>query len=230
MSTPAWILETFAAVMILVAEVSVGQLIAARAWTRRGGTNADVAISHLLMGIAMAGMLVPGLSVLSKLDWEAIFVAMTCWFIWCLWQENRGRSAAAIARGSYAPHLVHSAAMVYMFAALAGPSAPGSGMSMSMSMSMSMGGMSTGLPVLALVFALLLVAFTVHDLGRRAGLDGYFQVVGRPFMPAGSGPAAAAAGPAAAHPAERLLLSPAVAKGCQVVMGITMAFTLIIMT
>ena len=35
MSTPAWIPEIFAAVMVLVAEVSAGQLVTARAWTRR---------------------------------------------------------------------------------------------------------------------------------------------------------------------------------------------------
>ena len=38
MSTPAGILGIFAAIMILVAEVSAGQLVIARAWTRRGGT------------------------------------------------------------------------------------------------------------------------------------------------------------------------------------------------
>ena len=50
MSTPAWILEIFGAVMILVAEVGAGQLAAARAWTRHGGTGADVAVSLLLTG------------------------------------------------------------------------------------------------------------------------------------------------------------------------------------
>ena len=55
MSTPGWILEILAAIMLLVAEVSAGQLVIARAWTRRGGTDADIAVSHLLMGIAMAG-------------------------------------------------------------------------------------------------------------------------------------------------------------------------------
>jgi hypothetical protein len=59
MSTPAWILEIFAAVMLLAAEVSAGQLVA-QAWTRRGGTDADIAVSHLLMGIAMAGPLYRG--------------------------------------------------------------------------------------------------------------------------------------------------------------------------
>jgi hypothetical protein len=67
-------------------------------------------------------------------------------------------------------------------------------------------------PTLALIFALLLVAFAVHDLDRQAG----------------SGLAAAAAGPVA-YTAERLLLSPAVVKGSQVTIGVTMAFVLIIL-
>ena len=123
MSTPAWILEIFAAMMVLVAEVSAGQLVIARAWTRRGGAGAGIAVSRLLTGIAMAGILVPGLSILPNAVWEVAFAVMTAWFAWCLWRENRGRGAAAVAHGHYAPHLVHSAAMLYMFAALAGPSA-----------------------------------------------------------------------------------------------------------
>jgi hypothetical protein len=235
MSTPAWILEIFAAVMILVAEVSAGQLVLARAWTRRGGTDADIAVSRLLMGIAMAGILVPGLSILPNGAWEVVFAVITSWSVWCLWRESRGRGAATVARGHYAPHLVHSAAMLYIFVALAGTSAAGAGMSMSGMGGMSgmAGGASGGMPTLALVFTLLLVAVTVHDLDRRADVDAYFHVVGRPFVPAGPAPAAAAAGPASgagpAYTAERLLLSPAVVKGCRVAMGVTMAFTLIIM-
>ncbi len=251
MSTPAWILEIFAAIMILVAEVSAGQLVIARAWTRRGGADADIAVSHLLMGIAMAGILVPGLSTLPNAVWEVVFAVMTAWFAWCLWRESRGRGTAALAHGHYVPHLVHSAAMLYMFAALAGPSVEGSGMSMSGTGGMSgmAGGSSGGMPTLhastlALIFALLLIAFTVHDLDWPAGVDGYFHVMGRRSVPAGS---ALAAGPVAlrqptqadaaqtapqadpaAYTAERLLLSPAVVKGCQVAIGVTMAFILIV--
>ena len=217
MSTPAWILGIFAAVMLLVAEVSAGQLVIARAWTRRGGTDADIAVSHLLMGIAMAGILVPGLSTLPNAVWEVVFAVITAWFAWCLWRESRGRGAAAVASGHYAPHLVHSAAMLYMFAALAGPSGTG-GMS---GMSGMAGGSSGGMPALALIFALLLIAFTIHDLDRPAGVDGYFRVVGRRSIPAGSALPATYTG-------ERLLLSPAAAKGCQVAIGLAMAFILII--
>ena len=205
------------------------------------------------MGIAIAGILVPGLSTLPSAAWEVVFAVMTAWFAWCLWRESRGRGAAAVASGHYAPHLVQSAAMLYMFAALAGPAAEGSGMPMSGTGGMSgmAGGPSGGIqtlqaPTLALIFALLLIAFTVHDLDRPAGVDGYFHVVGRRSVPAGSVLAAAAAGPVAlrqptpadaaetapradpaAYTAERLLLSPAVAKGCQVTIGVAMAFILI---
>ncbi len=254
MSIPAWILGIFAVVLLLVAEVSAGQLVMARAWTRRGGTGADIAVSYLLMGIAMAGILVSGLSILANAVWEVVFAIMTAWFAWCLWRESRGHGSAAVAHGHYAPHLVHSAAMLYLFAALAAPSEAGSGMSMSgmggmSGMSNMAGGSSGGLPTLhvptlALIFALLLIAFTVHDLDRPVGVDGYFHVVGRRSVPAESALAAAAAGPVAlrqptradaahtalrADPAAYTLLSPAVVKGCQVATGVTMAFTLIIL-
>jgi hypothetical protein len=223
MSTPTWILEIFAAIMILVAEVSAGQLVIARAWTRRGIAGAGIAVSHLLMGVAMAGILVPGLSTLPNAAWEVVFAVMTAWFAWCLWRQSRGRGAAAVARGHNAPHLVPSAAMLYIFAALAGPFVEGSGMSMSGTGGMSgmAGGSSGGMPTLhapalALIFALLLIAFTVHDLDRPASADGYFHVVGRRSVPAG-------------YTAAGLLLSAGVVKGCQVAIGVTMAFILIIM-
>jgi hypothetical protein len=214
MSIPAWIQEILGAVMLLAAEVSAGQLVVARAWTRRGGTDADIAVSQLLLGIAMAGVLLPGLSILPNAVWEGVFGLMTAWFAWRLWRESRGRGAAAVARGRYAPHLVYSAAMLYVFAVPAGLSASGPGTSTPgqggmpgmTGMPGSSGGAPTPqVPMLAVIFALLLIAFIVHDLDRRA------------------------AGPAG-YTAERLLLSPAVVKGGRVVTGVTMAFILLTMT
>jgi len=253
MSTPTGVLEIFAAIMILVAEVSAARLVIGRAWTRRGSTDADIAVSQLLMGIAMAGILVPGLSTLPNAVWEVVFAVTTAWFAWCLWRESRGRGAAIVAHGHYVPHLVYGATMFYVFAALAGPTV-GSGLSTSGMGGMSgmAGGSSGGMPTLhastpALIFALLLIACTVHDLDRPAGVDGYFHVVGRRSVPARSALAAAAAGPVAlrqstqadtaetapradpaADAAESLLLSPAVVKGCQVAIGVSMAFILIV--
>ena len=194
------------------------------------------------MGIAVAGILVPGLSTLPNAVWEAVFAVMTAWFAWRLWLESRRRGAAAVARGHYAPHLVHSAAMLYIFAALAAQSVSSTGGMAGMAGWSSSGLPALHAPALALIFALLLVAFAIHDLDRRAGVDGYFRTVGRPLVPAGSALAAAATGPVPgagpvptaesaprAGPAARLLLSPAVVKGCQVTIGVTMAFILIIM-
>ncbi len=216
--------------------MSAGQLVMARAWT--GASHADIAASRLLTGIAMAGILVPGLSILPNAAWAVAFAVLTAWLAWRLWRESRERGAV-LGRGQYTPPLVHSAAMLYLFAALAAPAVPGTG-----GMS-GMGFSSSGLPALrapalALIFTLLLIAFAVRDLDRRAGADGYFQAAGRPLGPAGSALAAAAAGRAsgagpgtesapAAGPAARLLLSPAVMKGCQVATGVTMAFILIIL-
>ncbi len=194
MSIPAWILDIFAAVMLLVAAVSAGQLVVARAWTRAGVRDADIALSHLLMGIAMAGTLVAGLSTLPNAAWEAIFAVMTAWFAWYLWRETRGQGVGALVSGHHAPHLLHSAAMLYMFAALAGP-ASGSGSGMAGMAAGSAGAtQSLHTPTLALVFALLLIAYSVRDVDRKACADGYFHVVGRRFTPAGPALATAAAG------------------------------------
>jgi len=216
-STPAWILEIFGGVMLLVAEVSAARLVLARAWTRRGGTDADIAVSRVLMGIAMAGLLVPGLSSLPNAGWEAVFAVMTAWFAWCLWRESRRRGAAVVVGGDYAPPLVQSGALLYLFAAVTGP--PGTGAGTSTPGPGGMPGMAGGAPAfhvttLALVFVLLLIAFTVHDLDQPLPADA-------------AGPACGA--DPAAFTAERLLLSPAVVKGCQVATGVTIAFLLIIM-
>jgi hypothetical protein len=118
---------------------------------------------------------------------------MTAWFAGRLWRERRGRGATAAASGHYAPHLAHSAAMLYLFAAIAGPSAQGSGTSMSGPGEMagmtdgSPGGIPTlHAPTLALIFVLLLIAFTVHDLDRQADRDGRSHVAGRRLAPAGT--------------------------------------------
>lgn len=241
MSTPAWILEIFAAVTLLVAEVSAGQLVLARAWTRRAIADADIAVSRLLTGIAMAGILVSGLRFLPNGAWEAVFTVMTAWLAWRLWRESSGHGTGGTGgagRSRYAAPLVHSAAMLYLFAALAAPAAPGTGGMSGMGFSPS--GLPTlQAPVLAAIFTLLLIAFAVHDLDRRSGVDGYFAAAGRPLVPAGSALAAAAGrAPGAgagtesapqAGTAARLLLSPAMVKGCQVATGVTMAFILVIL-
>jgi len=53
---PSWILDIFAAIMLVVAAVSAARLVVARPWRRgtRRAALADIDLAHLLMAIAMA--------------------------------------------------------------------------------------------------------------------------------------------------------------------------------
>jgi hypothetical protein len=187
--TPGWILDIFAALMLGVAAVSAARLAAARPW-RQGAVITDTDIAHLLMAIAMAGMLVSTLTTLPDTAWEVIFGVMTAWFACRVIRDARANGVRALAGGHCAPHLVHSAAMLYMFLALTAPASAGQGMN-------GMGGSSAmqslKVPTLGFVFALVLAGYTIWDLD---------QISGRARSLAGAGirlPAAVLAGvPAAA--------------------------------
>jgi hypothetical protein len=162
--TPVWVLDILAALMLVVAAVSVVRLGLARPW-QKGGVFTDTDVSHLLMGIAMAGMLASSLTTLPNGAWEVIFALLTVWFGFRVVRDARGSGVRALAGGHCAPHLVHSAAMLYMFLALATASG-GSGMS-------GMGGGSATqtlkYPTLAFVFALILVGYTIWDIDQLSG-------------------------------------------------------------
>ena len=224
--TPGWILDIAAALMLAVAAVSAARLVAARPW-QRGAVVADTDIAHLLMAIAMAGMLVTGLSTLPDAAWEVIFGVLTGWFAYRVFRDARVNGTRALAGGHCAPHLVHSAAMLYMFLALlSAPGGPGQGMS---GMGGSSGPQSLKAPTLGLVFAFILAGYTIWDLdqissrARRLAPAGFALAAG----PASAGPAMPAV-PAAAVPAGSLL-SPGMTVACRIAMGATMTFMLLIM-
>lgn len=164
MMTPAWILEVFAAVMLVVAGASAARLAGARPW-RRGAVVTDTDISHLLMGIAMAGMLAPGLTTLPNDGWAVVFGVLMAWFGYRVVRDYQASGARALAAGHCAPHLAHCAAMVYMFLAIAVPAAgasPGTS---------GMTGMSAlDVPTLALAFGLILVGYAIWDLDQLSSL------------------------------------------------------------
>ena len=119
MAGPSWLAGTFAAVMILIAAYSAARLIFAR---RRGrATETDADALHVVMGIAMAGMLVSRLNVLPASVWAAVFAIAATWFGW---HTIRRRSSGAL-RASQCryplPHLIECTAMVYMLLPAAGP-------------------------------------------------------------------------------------------------------------
>jgi Domain of unknown function (DUF5134) len=254
---PAWLLDTFAAVMLVVAAVSAVRLAAARPW--QGGparTPAYVDIAHLLMALAMAGMLAEGLQTLPDGAWEVIFGLMTAFFAYRVRRDARVSGLPALAGGHSAPHLIHAASMLYMFLALAAPVAGGSGGMAGMG---SMGAGSVGtleFPVLAFAFALLLVGYSVRDLDQLSGpgLSKHYSLpparlavlagvasggaAGTPAdtkpviaetRPAGSRPGWARSGGGPGDGSGRRILAPWVAVSCRIAMGVTMAFMLVIM-
>jgi hypothetical protein len=255
MMTPAWILGTFTALMLAVTAVSAARLAAARPW-RRGAVVLDTEIAHLLMAIAMAGMLDGGLRTLPDGAWAAVFGVLTAWFGYRVASDATANGIRALARGHCAPHLVHSAAMLYMFLALAAPGADGAGMS-------GMAGPRLEYPTVALAFGLVLAGYSVWDLdllsSGRYGLAASGPTLAGPALAgsalagapviamtkpgvmalphaqaAGGGSAADAPsrpadpepGPAAAR---RFLQSCRVTVGCRIAMGLTMAFMLFVM-
>jgi hypothetical protein len=167
MSTPAWILDIFAALMLVVAAVSAARLVVLRPWRLgRAAVIADIDVSHLLMAIAMAGMLAAGLSTLPNDVWAVVFGMLTAWFACQVARDTRREGGRALAAGHCAPHLVHAGAMLYMFLALTAPAAGGgSGMA-----GMGGSGMQTlSLPLLAFLFALVLIGYSVWDLDQLSG-------------------------------------------------------------
>ena len=167
---PSWVLSIFAAVMLVVAAASAARLVAARPWQRgtRRAALADIDVAHLLMAIAMAGQLVSGLRTLPDGAWEVVFGVMTAWFGYRVAQDAQVSGVRALAGGHCAPHLIHAAAMLYMFVAVSAPTAHGSGGMGGMGGGLS--GMGTlGLPFLGFLFALLLIGYSIWDLDQLSG-------------------------------------------------------------
>jgi hypothetical protein len=87
MAAPAWLTGLLAALMLTVAVYCAGRLAAARRWRRPTEVGTDV--GHVLMGLAMAGLLVTRLRILPATTWEAVFAAGAAWFAWRLLQSRR---------------------------------------------------------------------------------------------------------------------------------------------
>ena len=93
---------------------------------------------------------------------------LTAWFGYRVARDAQVSGFRALAGGHCAPHLLHAAAMLYMFLALTAPVSHGGGMSaMGGAAASAMG--TLALPALAFVFTLLLVGYSVWDLDQLSG-------------------------------------------------------------
>jgi hypothetical protein len=245
MTGPSWLARALAAVMIVTAAYCFSRLVLA--WRSKRPTDYDVDGVHVLMGVAMAGMLVPRLNPFWDSGWEVIFGASVAWFGW---QTVRGyRNQVAAGPRWVAHHLQHvvaCGAMVYMFLAVAPAKAGSSGSVMAMGGS----GSATAFPTLALVLTLALVGYVIWNADRFtslapvAALRAMTVPVGAVVAPALS--ASTAAEPSAGGDATQVAqsstypdaapsaqarppISPRLAAGCEIVMGLTMGYMLITM-
>lgn len=241
MSGPSWLAGILAVLMLATAAYCASRLVIARA--HRRAAERDVDLVHTVMGVAMAGMLVNWLNPLPDRVWAVMFGAGAGWFGWQAWRGRRAGQAPAAVPGDgrpphphHLPHLVMCGAMVYMLlAAQAGKPGPGAGM--------AMGGPAAAgrFPLLALVLAVFMVGYVMWQADRlpavaRAGSTG--TSVTRATSPALASAAAGGDWPAVRAAVATLdpapasaprSLSPRLAACCQIAMGVTMGYMLILM-
>src|SRR5499427_4369332 len=201
MGSPSWLTGIFAAAGLAVAVYCTGRLVTSRHWRRPAELDTDGA--HVVMGVAMAGMLVSGLRTLPSAIWEVVFAAGAAWFGYRMLQARRGAQPSPWRSSHPLPHLVECAAMVFMFLIL-----PASAAARGMSMTAT----ESRFSFLTLPLALFLFGYAVW-LGDRVTLHA---------------PALALGGSSTADPA-RPYLAPGCAAICKITMGVAMGYALILM-
>jgi hypothetical protein len=210
-SGPVWLAASFAALMVMTAVCCAARLAISR--LRSKNTEPDADGLHVLMGVAMAGMLEPRLTPVPITAWRVVFVAAAAWFAWQAIRSGRRARRAPCAHP--AAHAVECAAMVYMLLPVGSwPSGHGPAMAMP---GMSQG-TTIGNPALTLVLALFMLGYVLWTVDRLAYLS-------RTPAPA-TARVAAAAFP---HPADRPMLAPRLAASYKIAMAITMGYMLIMM-
>jgi Domain of unknown function (DUF5134) len=228
---PSWLAGILAVIMIATAAYCATGLVITRARRRPDERAADLV--HTVMGVAMAGMLVSWLNPLPDVVWAVMFGTGTGWFGWRAWRARRGRTGAGQPPyRHHVPHLVMCGAMVYMLLAAGAATSAAHP-------PMAAGGPPAGgrFPLLALVLAVFMVGYVMWQADRLPALAR--TGAGHPGSPvpvtipalgttAGARPAAPAPGSLPASPAP-WVLSPRLAACCQISMGVTMGYMLVLM-
>ncbi len=189
MTGPVW-LGTLIGGVVLFA--GVGALVRLMlAWRSHRPTDAEVDVHNVLMGVSMAGVLIPQLLIATgsaaTVVWLVVWVVVTLWFAVSVARDAARGGRERRFTGHHVPHLVMSAAMVYMFAVGGGR------------MLVAIGGI-VPIAALAYVFVVFMVGYAVVVVDRLpvvavAGL-GEARVPGRPATSASAGPPAADRTPA----------------------------------
>jgi Domain of unknown function (DUF5134) len=220
--TPSWLTDLLAGLMIAIAGYCVGRIAFARLQRRR--TEHDIDVLHVLMGVAMAGMLVARLSILNNHVWEALFVAAALWFAvrGALALRGAGFGAGRAVTGHNLPYFVACAAMLYMYLAStsASSNASGGGGMTGMADVSDTASAASRFPLLGLVLAVAMVGYAVLIVDRTTLAE---SSVGPGIGTSGTLPRISA------NSSHCGLLAPRLANCCHVAMSVTMAYLLVVM-
>jgi hypothetical protein len=157
--TPAGLYYAFAILLLVVAAYATAFVVASYLdhWT----PGRDVEVSHLAMGVAMAGMFVPAWSFGPNLLWVLVFASLLIWFVV---RALRSIQAWGLHVPHTAVHALMSLAMLFMYWF------PRGTLSHSMSMTTAAGGARMD-PGLAFLIAFVLfgsAVFTIASPNRGA--------------------------------------------------------------
>jgi hypothetical protein len=220
MAGPGWLTGLLTALMLTVAAYNATRLAAAVRWGRAAELDADGV--HVVMGVAMAGMLTPSLSFAPARLWQAIFAAAGAWFAWQFLRTRRGPAdgpadgpANRTALGPWRcphplPHLIECAAMVLMLALPAAVASTGATAATGMSGMSAVTGTAARFAPLTLLLALFMVGYVMwlgNNLTALAPVrtTGTITTTGTAY------------------------LAPRCAACCKIAMGTTMGYMLIMM-
>ena len=223
MTGPGWLTGLLAAVMLTIAAYNVTRLVAAPGWGRAAELDADG--THVVMGVAMAGMLAPGLSFAPKPLWQAVFAAAGAWFGWQFLRTRRGQAAGPWRCPHPLPHLIECAAMVFMFAL---PAAAVTATAATATGTAGMGGMGGALTGTAARFSPLTLLLAVFMIGYVMWLGNNLSALA-PATAGGTTTGITTTGTTTTGTARTGYLAPRCAACCKIAMGVTMGYMLVMM-
>jgi hypothetical protein len=214
---PTWLAAILGAVMLVAAVASLTRIIVA--WRARRATDFEIDGHNVLMGVSMAGMLIPSLFIAtvgpSTVVWITVWILVTIWFGISVARDASRHEGGRRFTGHHLPHFVMSGAMVYMFAVMnsGGGSASGAGDGMG---GMAAGGALVPLATLDYVFVIFMLGYAVLVLDRLPVL----AVVGTGDLQQ----VRSAARPESVKP-----LAPRLAAATNIAMALTMGYMLTMM-
>ena len=214
--TPSWLYYLFGVALLVVAGYCVVRVAVGLVTRRTAGWDVDV--SHVLMGVSMAGMFVPAWAFGPSAVWQLIFGVLFVWFV--------VRSIQSVQRwGLHLPHaLIHAVMSLAMLLMYWYPMSTGGRKVAAMSMTSSPGPALD--PAVGLALALVLLGSAVFTLASPVkGTSHYGRHV--PAYP--SGDAEHPGGDSTVAVAEEPFVSPVVGDVSHVVMCVGMGFMLVLM-